>query len=54
MPEWAHAPRGCGMLWAAPERQTILHVPVVSWGHKKGFRDEFEHTATAADQDVVA
>ena len=40
--KWAHAPRGCGILWAAPERQSMLHSPVVSWGHGKGFRDEFE------------
>src|SRR5260221_1725543 len=45
--KWAHAPRGCGILWAAPERQSTLHSPVVSWGRDKGFRDEFEHTATA-------
>ena len=39
-------PAGCGILWAAPERQAILRSPVVSWGRDKGFRDEFEHTAT--------
>lgn len=44
--KWAHAPRGCGILWAAPERQSILRSPVVSWGRGKGFRQEFEHTAT--------
>jgi isopenicillin-N epimerase len=45
--KWAHAPRGCGILWAAPERQPELHSPVVSWGHNRGFRHEFEHTATS-------
>ena len=35
--KWAHAPRGCGILWAAPERQSILRSPVVSWGHEQGF-----------------
>ena len=44
--KWAHAPRGCGFLWAAPARQAMLRHPVVSWGHLKGFLDEFEHTAT--------
>jgi isopenicillin-N epimerase len=44
--KWAHAPRGCGILWAAADRQADLHFPVVSWGHNRGFRDEFEHTAT--------
>jgi isopenicillin-N epimerase len=45
--KWAHAPRGCGFLWAAPERQASLHFPVVYWGHGKGFREEFEHIPTA-------
>jgi isopenicillin-N epimerase len=44
--KWAHAPRACGILWAAPERQSSLHAPVVSWGHDKGFLEEFDHTAT--------
>jgi isopenicillin-N epimerase len=45
--KWAHAPRGCGILWAAPERQSMVHFPVVSWGRNRGFRAEFEHTPTA-------
>ena len=45
--KWAHAPRGCGILWAAPDRQSVVHSPIVSWGHDKGFREEFEHTATS-------
>jgi isopenicillin-N epimerase len=45
--KWAHAPRGCGILWAAPERQAMLHHPIVSWGRDRGFHHEFEHTATA-------
>jgi isopenicillin-N epimerase len=52
--KWAHAPRGCGILWAAPERQSGLHAPVVSWGRDKGFRDEFEHTATADPTSYLA
>jgi isopenicillin-N epimerase len=44
--KWAHAPRGCGILWAAPERQDSLHAPVVSWGRDRGFRHEFEHIST--------
>src|SRR6185312_14733306 len=28
--KWAHAPRGCGVLWAARDRQAALHSPVVS------------------------
>lgn len=45
--KWAHAPRGCGILWAAPERQPALHAPIVSWGRGRGFLAEFEHTATS-------
>jgi isopenicillin-N epimerase len=45
--KWAHAPRGCGILWAAPDRQPILHSPIVSWGRDRGFLHEFEHTATS-------
>ena len=44
--KWAYAPRGCGILWAAPALQPGVHAPVVSWGRNKGFRQEFEHTAT--------
>jgi isopenicillin-N epimerase len=52
--KWAHAPRGCGILWAAPEKQSVLRFPVVSWGHNKGFRDEFEHTATTDPTSYLA
>ena len=45
--KWAHAPRGCGILWAAPDAAGRRSTrPVVSWGRDHGFRDEFEHTAT--------
>src|SRR3977135_4452153 len=52
--KWAHAPRGCGILWAAHERQSVLRFPVVSWGHDKGFREEFEHIATADPTSYLA
>jgi len=52
--KWAHAPRGCGILWAAPERQSMLHFPVVSWGRDRGFRDEFEHTPTTDPTSYLA
>jgi isopenicillin-N epimerase len=45
--KWAHAPRACGILWAAPDRQEHLHHPVVSWGFGLGFREEFEWNGTA-------
>jgi len=44
--KWAHAPRSCGILWAAPDRQAGLHPPVISWGHGLSFIEEFEMTAT--------
>jgi isopenicillin-N epimerase len=52
--KWAHAPRGCGFLWAAPERQSVLHFPVIYWGRDKGFREEFEHTATSDPTSALA
>ena len=52
--KWAHAPRGCGILWAAPERQSMVHFPVVSWGRDRGFRDEFEHTPTTDPTSYLA
>jgi isopenicillin-N epimerase len=52
--KWAHAPRGCGILWAAPERQAQLHSPIVSWGRDRGFLHEFEHTATTDPTSCLA
>ncbi len=52
--KWAHAPRGCGFLWAAPERQSVLHFPVIYWGRNQGFREEFEHTATSDPTSCLA
>jgi isopenicillin-N epimerase len=54
MHKWALAPRGCGILWAAPERQAILRPPVVSWGHNHGFRAEFELTPTTDPTSYLA
>jgi isopenicillin-N epimerase len=44
--KWAHAPRSCGVLWAAPDRQAGLHPPVVSWGLDQGFHSEFDWVGT--------
>jgi isopenicillin-N epimerase len=44
--KWAHAPRACGILWAASERQAALRHPVISWGSGQGFLREFEWNAT--------
>jgi isopenicillin-N epimerase len=52
--KWAHAPRGCGILWAAPDRQPALHHPIVSWGRDRGFLHEFEHVATSDPTSYLA
>jgi isopenicillin-N epimerase len=52
--KWAHAPRACGVLWAAPDRQRDLHHPVVSWGFGQGFREEFEWNGTSDPTSYLA
>jgi isopenicillin-N epimerase len=52
--KWAHAPRACGILWAAADRQEILRNPVVSWGAGHGFHHEFERTATGDPTNYLA
>jgi isopenicillin-N epimerase len=44
--KWAHAPRSCGFLWAAPRWQALLHPPVISWGLGEGFVAEFDWVGT--------
>ncbi len=44
--KWAYAPRSCGFLWAAADRQNGLHPPVISWGLDKGFLAEFDWVGT--------
>lgn len=44
--KWAWAPRSCGFLWAAPERQRDLHPAVISWGLGQGFTREFDWVGT--------
>ena len=44
--KWAMAPRGCAILWAAPERQEGLRPSVTSWGFELGFLKEFEWVPT--------
>jgi isopenicillin-N epimerase len=45
--KWLCAPKGCGFLWASPERQTDLHPVTISHGYGKGFLAEFDWTGTA-------
>ena len=44
--KWLSAPRGCGFLWAAPERQADLHPPVISHGYGQGLAAEFGWVGT--------
>ncbi len=44
--KWAFAPRGCGVLWAAPARREGLHPSVISWGLDVGWHQEFDWTGT--------
>jgi isopenicillin-N epimerase len=45
--KWAFAPRGCGVLWAAPERRADLHPAVLSWGlANHDWLQEFDWTGT--------
>jgi isopenicillin-N epimerase len=45
--KWAFAPRGCGVLWAAPARRAGLHPPVLSWGlADDDWLQEFDWTGT--------
>ena len=44
--KWAHAPRSCGILWAAPARQAETHPTVISWGLGRGFTAEFDWAGT--------
>ena len=45
--KWAFAPRGCGVLWAAPARRAGLHPAVISWGvANDDWLQEFDWTGT--------
>ncbi|MDQ2926702.1 MAG: aminotransferase class V-fold PLP-dependent enzyme, partial [Pseudomonadota bacterium] len=45
--KWAFAPRGCGVLWAAPARRAGLHPAVISWGvTNDDWLQEFDWTGT--------
>jgi hypothetical protein len=45
--KWAFAPRGCGVLWAAPHRREGLHPAVISWGVTNAdWLQEFDWTGT--------
>ena len=52
--KWAHAPRSCGIIWARPDRQALLHHPIVSWGFDRGFHREFDHFSTSDPTNFLA
>lgn len=44
--KWAFAPRGCGVMWRAPDSRDDLHPPVISWGLDESYTAEFDWTGT--------
>ena len=44
--KWAFAPRGCGVMWRAPDSRDDLHPPVISWGLDESYVAEFDWTGT--------
>ena len=44
--KWYFAPRGCGFLWAHPDRQERLAPAVLSWDIDKPFPENFDWTGT--------
>lgn len=44
--KWLCAAKGCGFLWAAPQRQAGLHPVTISHGFGGGFLAEFDWTGT--------
>ena len=52
--KWAWAPRSCGILWAARERQPSLHPVVISWGLGQGYTHEFDWVGTRDPSPLLA
>lgn len=44
--KWAMAPRSSAFMVVAPEQQTMIHPPVISWGLGSGFLREFDWVGT--------
>jgi isopenicillin-N epimerase len=44
--KWAMAPRSSAFMVVAPEQQTMIHPPVISWGLGTGFLREFDWVGT--------
>jgi isopenicillin-N epimerase len=52
--KWCHAPRSCGFLWAAPERQEGIHPTTISWGLEGRFTDRFDWVGTLDPTNYLA
>lgn len=44
--KWLFAPRGCGVLWTAPDRQSQTYPPVLSHGTFEGYTKAFDWIGT--------
>jgi len=44
--KWLAAPKGCGFLYARPDRRDDLHPVTISHGYGQGFTAEFDWTGT--------
>lgn len=44
--KWAMAPRSSAFMVVAPEHQAWVHPPVISWGYRTGFTQEFDWMGT--------
>ncbi|MGH6888910.1 MAG: aminotransferase class V-fold PLP-dependent enzyme [Rhizomicrobium sp.] len=44
--KWLFAPRGCGLLWTAPERQANTRPSVLSHGADEGYTEAFDWIGT--------
>jgi isopenicillin-N epimerase len=44
--KWAMAPRSSAFMVVAPEHQSMIHPPVISWGYGTGFTQEFDWVGT--------
>jgi isopenicillin-N epimerase len=44
--KWAFAPKGCALLWVAPEWRGRIHPMTISHGYGTGFHHEFDWTGT--------